>query len=99
MYPLVVILAVGIFRRDKNVAYYALPLAIIGFVIAAYHNFLYWNILPESSTPCIQGVSCTVKYFEWFGFVTIPFLSFVAFGVIIACLTTYLKLSRPKSSS
>jgi disulfide bond formation protein DsbB len=86
MYPLVIIVAAGIFLKDKKVYWYALPLAIIGGVIALYHNLLYWKILPESVAPCEAGVSCTTKFIEWFGFITIPFLSLAAFTVIVISL-------------
>jgi len=87
MYPLVIILAIGIWKKDiKGSLVYAWPLAIIGWIIALYHNLLYYNILPESVVPCSAGISCTTKYIEYFGFVTIPLLAFVAFSVIIVCL-------------
>ncbi len=89
MYPLVIILAVGILKKDKGVYQYVLPLSILGMVIAIYHNLLYWNIIPESQTPCLLGVSCTIKFIEYFGFITIPFLSFVAFLIITACMVIY----------
>jgi len=86
MYPLIVILGIGIWKKDvKGSLLYAWPLAIIGWVIAFYHNLLYYNILPESVAPCTSGVSCTTKYVEYFGFVTIPLLALVAFSVIIVC--------------
>ena len=86
MYPLVIILGIGIMRKDKTSLLYAIPLAVIGWVIAAYHNLLYYNILPEAMAPCKAGISCTTRYIEWFGFVTIPLLSLVAFSIIIGCL-------------
>jgi disulfide bond formation protein DsbB len=89
MYPLVILLAVGILRRDKQIASYILPLSLLGWGIAVYHNLLYFSILPESAAPCAAGISCTSKFIEWFGFVTIPFLSFVAFSVISATLIFY----------
>lgn len=94
MYPLVAILAVGILRKDKAVALYALPSVLIGLGIAIYHNLLYWKILPESIAPCTLGVSCTTKFFEWFGFVTIPFMSLMAFVVLTVLLITYHRLSK-----
>lgn len=89
MYPLVVILAVGILRKDRGVYLYTLPLSVIGMLIAIYHNLLYWNIIPESQAPCLLGVSCTTKFIEYFGFVTIPFLSFSAFLIITVCMVIY----------
>lgn len=86
MYPLVFVLAVGILNKDKKVFKYVLPLSISGLLVAAYHNLLYYKILPENLAPCVAGISCTTKFIEWFGFVTIPFLSSCAFAVIVACM-------------
>ncbi|MBI4099581.1 disulfide bond formation protein B [Candidatus Microgenomates bacterium] len=94
MYPLVVIIAVGILRKDKDLPFYALPLSVGGMVIAFYHMLLYWGVLPESVAPCILGISCTTKFFEWYGFVTIPFLSFLAFFVITTCMVLVLRGNR-----
>jgi disulfide bond formation protein DsbB len=52
LFPLVIILAVGLFPYDKNVVKYSLPLAIAGWLTAAYHNLLYAGIIPESIQPC-----------------------------------------------
>lgn len=82
MYPLAVILTVGILSRDSHVRRYVLPLALIGLTIAVYHNLLYYGILPESITPCTAGVSCTSRQIEWLGFITIPLMSLTAFTVI-----------------
>jgi disulfide bond formation protein DsbB len=91
MYPLVAIFMVGILKRDKAVWQYVLPLSLIGLGISVYHNLLYWNIIPEAVAPCRLGISCTTKFFEWFGFITIPFLSLTAFTVITASMLLYRK--------
>ena len=52
MYPLAAVLAVGILRRDRGIAAYVLPLTLLGLAIAAYHNLLYYGVLPESAQPC-----------------------------------------------
>lgn len=83
MFPLVATLIVGILRRDKHVHLYVLPAAIVGWVIALYHNLLYYKWIPDTLAPCTTGVSCTTKFIEYFGFVTIPLLSFIGFTVII----------------
>ncbi|EKD85593.1 MAG: disulfide bond formation protein DsbB [uncultured bacterium] len=94
MYPLVIILAVGIWKKDKNLPYFVLPLSIIGLFISVYHNLLYYKIIPESATPCTLGISCTTKFIEWFGFVTIPLLSLGAFAAITLIVLFYKKLNR-----
>ncbi len=86
LFPLVLIFTVSLFPFDKSVVKYALPLAMVGWLVAFYHNLLYSGIIPESVKPCSQGVSCTEKYIELFGFVTIPMLSLLAFSTIIFLL-------------
>lgn len=94
MYPLVVILSVGIIRKNRDIALYVLPVSLIGLVISIYHNLLYWKIIPESIAPCMAGISCTTKFFEWFGFITIPFLALTAFVVINACTIIFMKNNK-----
>jgi disulfide bond formation protein DsbB len=96
MYPLVIILAVGIWKKDKNIIYMVLPLSLIGTIIAIYHNLLYYKIIPESLTPCTQGISCTTKLIELFGFVTIPLLSLLAFLAIDLLILWYYRLQKSK---
>ncbi len=86
LFPLVLILAVGLFPLDKKVVKYALPLAAAGWLTAAYHNLLYAGIIPESIQPCSQGVSCTEEYINLFGFLSIPVLSLLSFTTIITLL-------------
>ena len=86
LFPLVIILAVGLFPFDKNVVKFALPLAIAGWLTALYHNLLYSGVIPEDIQPCSQGVSCTEKYIELFGVLTIPMLSLLSFSTIIILL-------------
>jgi disulfide bond formation protein DsbB len=92
MYPLVALIAVGIIRRDKGIYQYILPLSITGFLIAAYHNLLYYGIIPESIQPCRLGISCTTRQIEWFGFITIPLMSLTAFAIITTCMFIYRKV-------
>lgn len=91
MYPLVSIIAVGIFRKDKGLPLYVLPMSILGALIALYHYLLQRGVIAQSLVPCQAGVSCATKYTLWFGFITIPFLSLTAFIVISSCMLLYRK--------
>ena len=86
MFPLVLILPVGLFPLELKVVRYALPLAGIGWLFAVFHVLLIAGVIPESIKPCTQGVPCSEKVIEWFGFVTIPLLAVVASSAIIALL-------------
>lgn len=89
MYPLVIIIAVGILRRDRGLYQYVLPMSVLGMLIAGYHILLQKGFLPESIAPCEIGASCLTKYTGYFGFITIPVMSFTAFTVITLCMLIY----------
>ena len=80
MFPLALILPIGLFPYDRNVVRYALPLATLGACFAIYHQLLIARIIPASLKPCTQGVPCTETAIQWFGFVTIPLLSVAEIG-------------------
>ncbi|MCI5209038.1 MAG: disulfide bond formation protein B [Candidatus Electrothrix sp. ATG2] len=86
MYPLVLILSMGLFSFDKSVIRFSLPLALIGWFVTLYHNLLYSGIIPESIQPCSQGVSCTEEYIDLFGVFSIPMLALISFSVITTLL-------------
>ncbi len=92
MYPLVLIIGIGIVTKDVRWRVYALPLALIGLVISVYHNLVYYGVVPESLTPCTQGVSCSERQIEWFGIITIPLMGLLSFFAI----TLAIILFRPK---
>ncbi len=89
MYPLVLIIGTGILTEDSRWKIYALPLTIIGLGIAVYHNLLYYGILPESVSPCVEGISCTSRQIELFGFITIPLMALTAFILVALCIFLY----------
>jgi len=86
MYPLVVIIGVGIVTRDTRMKNYALPVCLIGLAISIYHNLLYYELIPESIAPCVEGISCTSRQIEWLGFITIPLMALTAFVTTALCL-------------
>ncbi|WP_092265584.1 disulfide oxidoreductase [Deinococcus reticulitermitis] len=95
MYPLVFVLLVSLLTQDTRLRAYSLPLSVTGLLIAAYHNLLYYGVIPEGLTQCAAGVSCTARQLEWLGFITIPLLSLTAFTVI----TLSLLLTKPRGTA
>jgi len=92
MYPLIMVIATGIILRDTRMKIYALSLALAGLAVAIYHNLIYYGFIPESITPCTEGVPCNAVQIEWLGFITIPLMGLGAFACIALCLLLY----RPK---
>jgi disulfide bond formation protein DsbB len=89
MFPLALVLPVGIVLRDPRVVWYSLPLVALGLGVALYHNGVDYGLIPEELTPCAQGVSCRERPIAWLGFVTIPALALAAFATIATCLLAY----------
>lgn len=94
MYPLAIILPVGILRRDPELPYYALPLGIAGTVVSFYHTLLQWGIVPAETAACVSGVSCAEKQIEVWGFATIPFGSFMCFLAITVVMLLAIRRER-----
>ena len=85
MYPLVVILGIAVVKGHRLVRSYALGLAIPGAALAAYH-FAIERFPSLQVGECNISIPCTVAWFRKFGLVTIPFMSFVCFAVIITVM-------------
>ncbi|OUM00117.1 2-oxoglutarate dehydrogenase [Variovorax sp. JS1663] len=86
MFPLVVILAMGLLPVDLRSVRYAMPLAMGGWTVALHHCLLYWGVVPKGLVPCGQGASCTDAQLALAGFLSIPLLSLMAFTFIVALL-------------
>ncbi len=95
MFPLVFILAAGLFPFDARLVHYALPLTVVGWMVALFHVLIVAGVVPENIRPCAQGVPCKDQPIEWFGFLTIPSLSLIAFSLIgFLLFFTYFKASK-----
>lgn len=96
MYPLAILLAIGIFRRDPKLHLFVLPFSITGIGVSLYHYLLIktpW--LPPP--PCVVGVPCTTDYLNLFGFINVPFLALTAFTLITSMMFVFASL-RPLST-
>lgn len=94
MFPLAVILAVASFRGDPGVWRYALPVAVLGWLVAAFHTLLYIGVISEAIKPCTQGVSCSGADMTIFGGLPLPFLSLAAFtGIAILLVLAQRRIS------
>ncbi len=95
MYPLVLLLGIASYRQDREVVRYALPLSLLGVVVSTYH--LMEQKIPGFGAPilCQGGVPCSGEWINWFGFLTIPGLSLIAFALISALLIATARRPRP----
>lgn len=97
MYPLVVILAISLIKKDLRIIDYVLSLASIGFMISIYHNYIYYKGI--SSVVCEINEPCAVQYVLGFNYITIPMMSLTAFSLIITFLLIQkIKAQRDKNN-
>ena len=90
MYPLTVILLVGILRKDRGIYYYVLPFSLLGIFVSTYHYLIQKTDLFSNTNACTTGIPCSTTWINWFGFVTIPFLALIAFLTITIMMLVFL---------
>ena len=79
MFPLAIVLGLGLWWRDGRVGRYGIALALGGGAVALWHMGLYVGLVPERIQPCTAtGPSCTDDNQLVFG-VPIPLMALVAF--------------------
>lgn len=96
MYPLVAITAVGMLRKDRQWAWYALPLSVVGLGISIYHYQL--QLFPDQGTSCDASAPCTAQWVDNFGFMSIPFMAGAGFLAITGVAVLSLRLSSDATS-
>lgn len=88
MYPQVVLLAVASLRKDAGVAWYSVPLALIGASFSVYHYLV--ERLQVESFACSTEVPCSTVWVWKFHFLSIPAMAGIGFLLI----TTLVLLAR-----
>lgn len=83
MYPLILIFGYAIYKRSRDVLWPAYVMVPIGWLIAVYHNLLYFNILPKAAAPCVAGISCTTRMPGILATFPIPLQALVGFTILL----------------
>lgn len=82
MYPLALVLVVGLMFRDRAVYRYGLPMCLAGAAMSTWHYLLQHFPDLEGATTCSLTSPCTVRYAWEFGFVSIPYMAGSAFVLV-----------------
>lgn len=83
MYPQVLLIGLGIVKKDKDVADYAMGFSLVGAAIAAYHYYV--QLGGNKLIPCPTvgySVDCAKRFSLEFGYITIPMMALSAFVAI-----------------
>lgn len=82
MYPLAVLLLVAVVTRFGIDPRFIVALAGVGLAISIYHYQL--QLFPDQAQVCTaSAVSCTVRFVEEFGFVSIPLMAGAGFLAVL----------------
>ena len=95
MYPLVLLFGIAAIRNDRSVIFYTLPLSLIGMGNAFFHYGLQKGLVPQENG-C--AALCDYAYINWAGFITIPFMSAIAF-TLITILSLLVTFNRSKAKA
>ncbi len=87
MYPLVPILGMAIWRKDRAILPYVIMMAAIGELIAIYHYIVQLGLVPAPCSVSGYSVSCAKVFTLRFGYITIPLMAFTAFILILFFVT------------
>ncbi len=86
-FPMVFLFGVALWKKDRKVIRYAMPLLLVGFAIAVYQSIVYYFANP-GNIPCdASGVSCYQHLVSEFGgYISVPMLSLTAFVSLLVLL-------------
>lgn len=93
--PIAILCLTGDIRKSPLLRTQVLTLAIIGLLVALFHNYI--DIFPTGLDVCgAEGVSCLKRYVYEFGYITIPMMS--ATTLLAGILLTLVTKCYPQST-
>lgn len=87
MYPLVILLGMAIYKKERTILKYVLTFSVVGALIAVYHYLLQLGVAP--ALPCSAvgySASCSQRFVMEFGYITIPMMALTAFLMVIVSI-------------
>ncbi len=89
LYPQILLFAIAIWKKDKNVADYSIAFSIVGGLTALYQHYLQMggtSILPCPASSS-QAVDCAVRFVFEFGYITFPMMALSLFAFLIVLMS------------
>jgi len=87
LYPLPVLFAVALWKKENRIADYAIVLSVFGALVALYQHYLQMggtDVLPCPATGATAD--CSVRILLEFGYITFPLMAFSIFVFLIALM-------------
>ncbi len=89
-----IIMSIAILKNHTQAHLYVFWLSCIGLLISIYHTLLQSKIFAPDNVFCnpTSAVDCSVPSFVYYGFVTVPVISFSVFLLLILVSYDYKKI-------
>lgn len=89
MYPQVLLSGMALWKKDKNIVNYLLPLSVLGGIVALYHSLTHLGI-GDGVVGCTSALGdCGKLYVHEYGYITIPLMSLTVFVYLISLSIIY----------
>jgi hypothetical protein len=85
LFSIPVITSIALIKEEARAHIYIYWLSFIGLLIAAYHSLLQSKFFAPDSVFCNPNavIDCSIPSFTYYGFVTIPVISFTVFLMLV----------------
>lgn len=91
MFPQPIIAFLAMWRNDKKIVDYLLPLTVIGTLIALYQSMANWGFGAGLLECTAVGGECSKVYVLEYGYITIPFMALSSFVYLLTISVIYYK--------
>lgn len=87
LFTIPVITLIALIKKEYKAHIYVYWLSLIGLCFALYHSLLQSKLFTADTVFCnpYNVIDCTIASFTYFGFVTIPVISFSVF-ILLICI-------------
>lgn len=94
LYPQALIFFIAVWKKDTEVALYAIALSLFGLAVSVYHHYIQMG--GTSVLPCpASGVSdCAKRFMFEFGYVTFPLVGATTFVLIIILMVFVMRHNK-----
>ncbi|MDP2651198.1 MAG: disulfide bond formation protein B [bacterium] len=97
LYPMLIIFAIALWKRDRNAFDYIIPLAILAGIIGLYQSYANLGGVSLLSCTAAEG-ACSKIYVKEFGYITIPMMS-LTISLYLLLLAWINKIYRNENSN
>ena len=94
MYSQVVLFGTALWRSERTIAWYALVLSVLGFIVSVYHHYLQMGGTSTIPCPATGAGDCAKRFLFEFGYITMPLTGASLFALISILMIFVIRADR-----